>query len=194
MLPKRFLTIKDVMRVLSISRRTVYHWIKKDILRPSRVGSVYRFHPDDIESLVKKGRTELVERKIRILSIDDDILVRESLRILFARTGFEASVVSSGKEALSVIGKEPFDLIITDVRMPEMNGIETLKAIRELRLQSGLSQLPEIIISAYEDENAMEESKRMGVRKFIQKPFEWKNFITDIRTVVAQQRVTASQN
>jgi len=194
MLPKRFLTIKDVMRLLSISRRTVYYWIKKDILHPSRVGSVYRFHPDDIESLVKKGRTELVKKKIRILSIDDDILVRESLKTLFARTGFEASVVSSGKEALSVIGKEPFDIIITDFRMPEMNGIATLKAIRELRLQSGLSQLPEIIISAYEDENAVEESKQMGVRKFIQKPFEWKNFITDIQTVVAQQHGAVSQN
>jgi len=181
-MPQRpFLTINDVTRLLSVSRRTVYYWIKQGVLHPSRVGGVYRFHPDDVEDLVKRRRTGPPSGKIRILSIDDDILVRESLKILFERAGLTTTVVASGKEALGVIDKESFDLIVTDVRMPEMNGIETLKAIRSTREKLGLNPIPEIVITAYADEGAFAEAKKMGVKAFIQKPFEWDDFISTVK-------------
>ncbi|MDA9101155.1 response regulator [Omnitrophica bacterium] len=181
-----FLTVQDVMRLLSVSRRTVYHWIKKGILNPSRVGSVYRFHPDDIQDLVKRKRGEPVFSKSRILAIDDDILVRESLKILFKRAGYETTVVASGKEALAVIEKAPFDLIVTDIRMPEMNGIETLKELRIRRKKMKLPDLPEIVITGYEDEGAYQEAKAMGVKAFIHKPFEWETFISTIQKYLEQ--------
>ena len=85
------LTVSDVKKLLRISRRTVYYWIKSGILKPIRIGGVFRFHPEDIEALIQRDRAGLALRKKRILAIDDDFLVRESLKILLEREGFEAS-------------------------------------------------------------------------------------------------------
>lgn len=175
------LTVQDVLQILNISRRTVYYWIKKGILTPIQVGGVLRFHPADIDTLIEKSRQGGAARKRRILAIDDDILVRESLKTILERAGFDASVVSSGREALDLLSHEAFDLVITDIRMPEMNGIETLKAIREERSRYGKPKLPEIILTAYDDAWALEEAKRLGIKDFILKPFELQDFLSLIR-------------
>lgn len=175
------LTVKDVVRIFNISRRTVYYWIKKGILHPLTIGGVLRFHPEDIEHLVERHRHHALRRKKRVLAIDDDILVRESLKILLGKSGIEAVVVSSGREALELISKEVFDLILTDIRMPQMNGIETLREIRKLRSEFGKPPLPEIILTAYDDPKIKEEAKKLGVREFIVKPFEMDQFISAIQ-------------
>src|SRR3989338_10162723 len=67
----------------------------------------------------------------RILVIDDEELVLKSVTKLLEKEGYEVAACRSGKEALEKTKKEAFDLIVCDVRMPKLNGIETLKKIRE---------------------------------------------------------------
>lgn len=181
MTKKSLLSVREVQGILNISRRTVYYWIKKEILSPIRLGGVLRFHPEDIDGLIQAQRPGAGQRKKRILAIDDDILVRESLKTLLEREGFEATIVASGREALELLTREVFDLILTDIRMPEMNGIETLKAIRELRREFGKPPLPEIVLTAYDDPTVKEEAESLGVKEFILKPFELGDFISTIR-------------
>ena len=180
MMKKSLLTVEDVVRILNISRRTVYYWIKQGIIHPIRIGGVIRFHPEDIEAMIERHRAAPTRKK-RILAIDDDILVRESLKSLLERSGFEAACVSSGEEALHLLSKEVFDLVITDIRMPKMNGIETIKAIREERSRFGKAPLPEIVLTAYDDEPVRDEARRLGVKEFVLKPFELQDFIETIR-------------
>ena len=102
---KSLLSAKEVMEILNVSRRTIYYWIKKGILTPVRIGGVYRFHPEDIQALVEGDRPDGKSRKKRILSIDDDLLVRESMRMLLQANGFDVAVASNAGEALELLGK-----------------------------------------------------------------------------------------
>lgn len=181
MTQKPLLSVPEVVRILNVSRRTVYYWIKKGIISPVRIAGTIRLHPEDILALIEKGRNGVPLRKKRILAIDDDLLIRESLKSLLERNGFEAVVAASGEEALELLSKDVFDLVLTDLRMPRMNGLETLKAIRNLRSQFGKPPLPEIILTAYEDSQAIQEAKALGVREFLLKPFEVGEFVNTLQ-------------
>ncbi|MFH1799390.1 MAG: response regulator [Candidatus Omnitrophota bacterium] len=180
----QLLKIKDIMKIFCISRRTVYHWMDKGILKPLRIGGVCRFRKEDIERMLQDQAGDMTEGKKRlsVLAIDDDVLVRESLKNILKREHIQANVVASGYEALEAIKRENFDLIITDIRMPGMNGIETIQAIRSLRKNLGRRPIPEIILTAYDDAPVQEDAKRLGVRNFILKPFELNEFISTLRS------------
>jgi excisionase family DNA binding protein len=178
----KLLTVNEVMQILSVSRRTIYYWIQNGTLKTVRIGNVYRFHPEDIDAVIQQNRSGKEVRPKRILAIDDDILVRESLAAILKRVNIEATIVSSGQEALDVLGKEVFDLVLTDIRMPKMNGIETLKAIRLQRSLAGKSPLPEVVLTAYQDPEIKRQADELGVREFLLKPFELDSFISALRT------------
>lgn len=63
------------------------------------------------------------------------------------------------------------------MRMPGMNGLDTLRAIRKILQEAGKEALPEIVMSAYDDHQALTEAKNLGVRKFVMKPFELSDFL-----------------
>jgi len=121
------------------------------------------------------------KRKNRILVVEDDVLVGESIKCFLENFGYDAASVSIGLAALDLVSREHFDLIIADIRMPGMNGIETLKAIRDLQHQFNKPPIPEIILTGYADEAVEKESKRMGISDFIMKPFRTDAFLDAIR-------------
>ena len=173
------LSLEDISQILNVSCDTVNSWVEQGILKPVRVGDSFKFRFEDVQALAQE-RLASSERSFRILIIDDDSLVGNSLKHLLEKSGYEVQVVSIGLAALDVASGADFDLILTDVRMPGMNGIETLKAIRDIRTQFGKPALPEIVITAYEDQEVREQAARMGVSEFILKPFEFNELITAI--------------
>lgn len=177
--PDDFLSSDDLTQILNISPGTLASWIEQGLLKPIPVDNSVRFHVEDIRTLVANHLAS-TGRGSRILVIEDDPLVGKSLKILLEKSGFEVTVIPIGVAVLDFAAREPFDLILTDIRMPGMNGIETLKAIRELRSQFGLPQLPEIVISAYQDETIREEALRMGVSDFLLKPFDFEELMSAI--------------
>ncbi len=166
-------------QILSVSRDMIGSWIEQGLLKPVPVpaGDSVQFRFEDIQTLAGK-RLVLRERTHRILIIEDDSLVGDSLRTLLEKSGFEASVIPLGLAALDSAIRETFDLILADIRMPGMNGLETLKAIRELRNQFGLPQVSEVIVTAYEDEQIRIEAACMGITDFILKPFDFKELLS----------------
>ncbi|MFH0985875.1 MAG: response regulator [Candidatus Omnitrophota bacterium] len=179
------LKVNDVMRRLNVARRTVYSWIQEGILKSVQIGGLHRFHAAEIERLANFGHDELPGKRKRILAIDDDILVRESLKIFLKRAGYSVTVVPDGPAAVAMAREKDFDLTLTDMRMPGMDGLETLKAIRQARKDSGKESWPEIIMTAYEDSNAKAEAAAIGVRKFVMKPFEIEALLDIIRKSIA---------
>lgn len=175
------ISVRDVSEILSVSRRTVHDWVKKGILKPTRVDGALHFHFRDIQSLLRRRPLDSSERKKRILIIEDDLLVGQSLKSLLESAGFDTDVVSIGLAALDLVSKEIFDLLIADVRMPGMDGLETLKAIRDIRRQFGEPLIPEIVLTAYDDPTVRKEAERLGVREFILKPFEVESFLSILR-------------
>lgn len=122
----------------------------------------------------------------RILVLEDDALVAASLKNLLEKAGFEVQTASIGLAALDLAASAPLDLVIADIRMPGMNGIQALRALRELRRHFGGSPIPEIILTAYDDAAIKKEAERMGIRDFILKPFDFDSFLALIQKRVKE--------
>ena len=116
-----------------------------------------------------------------ILLIDDEDLVVRSIQKLLTKEGYAVLVARSGEEAIAIVQNQEVDLIVCDVRMPKMNGVETLRQIRNL-LHSGSRRQPrEILITGYAEDNINQEAEGLQVADYIYKPFDLRDFVICIR-------------
>ena len=122
-----------------------------------------------------------------ILIIDDDPLVLKSLQKLFKNEGCDVAVTQSGKMALEMVGKADFDLVIVDIRMPELDGIETVKKIKECRKNNNKTEIPVIFITGYSDIESHTKAKELG--KLILKPFDLEQFLNFVKDYSTKRRV-----
>jgi len=122
-----------------------------------------------------------------ILIVDDDISVLKSLEKLFKKEDYEVVCVSSGKEALEWIEKRDFDLVIIDIRMPDLDGIETTKKIKEIRRNKSKPDIPVVFITGYSDVVAIEKAKQYG--EVVLKPFDLDEFLSRIKQQCTKRRV-----
>lgn len=118
-----------------------------------------------------------------ILLVDDDDLVRQTLSMLLEREGFSVVSAASGREALERARQRMFDLVISDVRMSEMNGIQTVTALRQILPEAHL-----ILISGFADEEAPVQALRLGVDDYLKKPFDLDGFLARIRELRKRRR------
>ena len=103
----------------------------------------------------------------RILVVDDDEMVRIALNELLRPEGFEVHTVPSGTEALKRIDENSYDLLILDIIMPEMDGFELCKRIRE---KEGLRETPIVFLTAKSREEDRGRGLEVGANLFLTKP------------------------
>jgi DNA-binding NtrC family response regulator len=120
----------------------------------------------------------------KILIVDDEPLVSKTLVKLLQKHGFNAEIAESGEDALDVIKKDDFDLIITDVRMPGMDGVEMIKKIREYRKHADKKAIPEIMITGYADIDKYEAAMKLKVQEYIYKPFDNRKFLDTVHKIL----------
>ncbi len=111
----------------------------------------------------------------RVLVVDDEQSMREFLEIMLTQDGYEVSLASDGKEALKAFRKEEPHLVITDVKMPGMNGLDLIRKIR-----SSSTFAPIIAITAYASADDAIRAVREGAYDYISKPFQ----VEDLRIIV----------
>lgn len=116
-----------------------------------------------------------------ILVIDDEGLITKTLKRLLTKEGFNAVLTSSGQEAVQEMTKADFDLVVCDIRMPEIDGIETIQKIRKVQEQKGRKPAPEIIITGYADEQKYKDAVQLKVAEYIFKPFDTQQFLAAIK-------------
>ncbi|WLE98519.1 MAG: sigma-54 dependent transcriptional regulator [Candidatus Electrothrix communis] len=124
----------------------------------------------------------------RILIVDDELSMRDFLKILFENEGYEVSVAANAATALDVAVKDPFDVVITDIRMPGMNGLELLAELKQ-----HFPDLPVIMITAYASPDDAVQAMRQGAFDYITKPFHVDELKNVIRTAV-QRKASAEKN
>lgn len=116
--------------------------------------------------------------KLRILVVDDHRMVANSLLEVFKLEGYEAEAAHSGAEALDMVKKGHFDWVLSDIRMPEMDGIELCRAIKALQ-----PELPVIFMTAYSE--AVDEALKAGAVATLTKPLDTNlllSFFSSLRT------------
>ena len=124
--------------------------------------------------------------KAKILLVDDDKLVLMTLKRLLTREGYEVTAALSGQGALRRMEEDGFDLIISDIKMPQMDGIETVKRIRDYLTQNNKTPIPEIFITAYAKEDIYQEALALNAAGYIEKPFDVKTLVTTVKTITGE--------
>ena len=104
----------------------------------------------------------------RILVVDDDDSVISVMRQFFATAGYRVEFAQHGGDALTLVQHDPPDLVLLDLMMPGMNGVEVLQRILALR-----ATLPVIIVTARADATLAEQTRALGAFAYITKPFEF---------------------
>lgn len=116
----------------------------------------------------------------KILVVDDDAQVRQLLRRLLTRSGYDVSEAGDGAAAQRIVETEPIDLLITDIIMPEKEGIELITMMRKSR-----PSLPIIAISGgghADSEQYLEIARLLGAKRVLGKPFD----VDELLTAVAE--------
>ncbi|HME59532.1 MAG TPA: sigma-54 dependent transcriptional regulator [Terracidiphilus sp.] len=129
------------------------------------------------------GDSGAVDSQTRILVVDDEIAIRESLDALLKLEGYTARMAADGEEGLRIIDQESFDLVLLDLALPGQSGLELLPQIKERH-----PDLPVIMITAYGSVDNVVESIRAGAENFIQKPWDNEKLLADIRSAVARHK------
>lgn len=117
--------------------------------------------------------------KKKILVIDDDDLVRKSVQNLLSRAGYQVVSASDAVQAINEIRQQPFDLIVSDIRMPKKNGVETVREIRSIVNQYGIKDIPIIFITGYASESEDLKAELFG--EIILKPFDLEHLLVTVR-------------
>jgi excisionase family DNA binding protein len=179
MMDEAFLTTEEVLEYLQVTQRTVYRLIKAGRIPAVRVGRQWRFRKQDVDrwlesqqgrasraSAVVAGVRPTPDRRARILVVDDEAGIRELLSKTLALAEYEVDLAPGGQEALERLRGFHYDLLITDLKMP---GVDGLTLIREAR--RFLPQLPIIIITGFSTEASAIEAINLGVNGYLTKPF-----------------------
>jgi DNA-binding NtrC family response regulator len=118
-----------------------------------------------------------------VLIVDDEASIRESLQTLLEMEGYDVHTASTGEGGLAQLSERPFDLVLLDFALPDRNGLEVLRDIRERD-----SQLAVIMITAYGTvENAV-AAMQGGAANFVQKPWDNEKLLADVRNAIARIR------
>lgn len=129
----------------------------------------------------------------KILLIDDDKEVLRSLENVLKKQGYNVSAVDSGSKGIEIAQKENFDLIITDIRMPNFNGIETIKRIKEYQESAKGKKSEFMIITGYAEDDAPKESALLGITNFVLKPFDLGVFLDTIKNCLTGKKSEISK-
>jgi len=173
-----FLTTEEVLEYLQVNLRTVYRLIKAGKLPAVRVGRQWRFRKADLDAWLDSQRPRGTRPAgepaaasgsagpPRVLVADDEASIRELLGKTLALAEYHVDAVADGRSAIERLRADPYDLLIADLRMP---GVDGLQLIREARRLSPVLKV--IIITGYSSESAAIEAVNLGVNGYLTKPF-----------------------
>ena len=124
----------------------------------------------------------------RILVVDDEIAIRLALKTAFLREGMQVFEVSCGKDALELLRKEPFDLIILDIMMEDIDGYTILQKIRGEQ-----NVTPVLMLSGRQEEVDQVLGLGMGADDYLTKPFHVAVLVQKVKALIRRNRIYSSQ-
>ena len=166
MIDESFLTTEEVLDYLQVNLRTVYRLIKAGKIPAVRVGRQWRFRKRDIDGWLESQRPRNIRPVVaatrssaavtvrpRVLVVDDEASIRDLLAKTLALAEYDVDISPDGRTALERLRIIPYDLLITDLKMPGVDGLTVIREARRLK-----PDIPVIIVTGFSTEaSAIEE-------------------------------------
>lgn len=178
MVDESFLTTEEVLEYLQVNLRTVYRLIKAGKIPAVRVGRQWRFRKRDIDAWLESQRPRgarvspparvaaPVAGRPRVLVVDDEAGIRDLLSKTLALAEYDVDLAPDGRTALERLRIVPYDLLITDLKMPGVDGLAVIREARRMK-----PDIPVIIITGFSTEASAIEAVNLGVSGYLTKPF-----------------------
>ena len=120
---------------------------------------------------------------MKILVVDDEEGARELFNTILTDEGYEVSLAASGDEALNQFKNQPFNLVITDIKMPVMDGLQLLQEIRKIGSKTDV-----IMVTAYGEVESYLKAMSLGAAEYINKPIRIKELKRIVHKVLTEQK------
>jgi len=121
-----------------------------------------------------------VDGGLRVLVVDDDAELRRAIREVFLMRGFAVNTAGNGAEAVNMARREHYDVVVSDLRMPGMDGIEVALRLKSLRHPPRV-----VLITAYPEWNTSDEARKAGVERLLGKPVSLGRLISMVEELAA---------
>jgi two-component system response regulator PilR (NtrC family) len=122
----------------------------------------------------------------KVLIVDDEKIIRDSLELLLKEEGYKTDTSADGEDALEKIKQEGFDIVITDIKMPKLDGIELMQKAKDISPNTFF-----IIMTAYASVNTAIEALRQGAYDYLIKPVEFDDVILRLKRLVTYKKLAA---
>lgn len=175
------MSIKDAANYLKLNSMTVYKLVQNGTLPAFKVGGTWRFQKDILERWM---REKVSANKICTLVVDDDPMVREVLSETIREYNCSVIAVENGEMALESVKLKHFDLIFLDLKLPGMNGLEVLKAIKEMDTGAIV-----VIVTGFADDDTALKAVGYGPLTLIRKPFKESDILEVLDLVIKRKRM-----
>jgi heterodisulfide reductase subunit A2 len=163
-------TIPDTFNEGLSTRKAIHLAIPHAIPAPFVIDQTACTLCGECEKICPTGAIRLsgqARKQFRILVVDDELIVRDSIRESLLEDGFEVDMAESGKEALEMLKKSAYELMLLDIKMPGMDGVEVLKKAKEIQ-----PHLTVVMMTAYATVETAVEAMKIGAGEYLIKPFE----------------------
>ncbi|MGA7722460.1 MAG: response regulator [Ignavibacteriaceae bacterium] len=128
-------------------------------------------------------RVEIEDPKAKILCVDDEPVILDSFRKILVIDGYSVDTVESGKEALGLIQSHHYDFVFTDLKMPEMSGVDVTKSVKQLR-----PDIDVVIITGYATVETAVECMKFGAMDYVQKPFTEDELLEFVKKILIKRK------
>lgn len=122
-------------------------------------------------------------QKRRILIVEDDAGIRNVHRIFFELQGFEIDLAEEGRKAVELVKANSYEVVVLDLGLPDIDGLEVLTAIREV------SSVPVIIMTVRTDLRSIKDSMALGATEYMNKPFKPETLLRRINALSSAQMI-----
>jgi excisionase family DNA binding protein len=174
-----WLTLGQAATYLGVAQSTVRKWSDGGRLPAFYTpGGHRRFRRGDLDAFL--GNSRPPSRRL-VLVVDDDPALRELLRASLEGDGCAVREAGSAEEGLAALGEEPPDLILLDVEMPQVDGWEMLRLVRE---RHGVESIPVVMYSGKVSAGSVAEAEERGAQGFVGKPFDPEQLLSSTRQLL----------
>jgi PAS domain S-box-containing protein len=149
---------------------------------------------DEKDQLAEQDASTFKEKAYKVLLVEDNVLNKKFIAHFLEKSGHKVLTAENGKEALKILEEDEFDVVLMDVQMPEMDGVEATRQIRKSRAEGGLGlKVPVIALTAYAMKGDRERFLQAGMNDYLPKPVE-QDSLFEVLQRVLENRKTAKKS